>query len=173
MIIWGIFQSRSEHQLASDFTYLTLKLLLNSEVSERGNVLTVAKGMNQLDLCISFTKFWGGMCHLPFSCLLWSAALEVLLQASAPRGTRKSFLIKKLCNNLHRNPPKHSNKAISSVPDGIKCVTPEIIHCLPAVVITQIYLVSYFSSEAALVLFTQAVSTAQLQGRDMLHLAAI
>ncbi len=68
-------------------------------------VLRVAERMNQLNSCISFTIFLGGMCHLRFWCYLWSEAkcfccFGSAVQVSAPRGTRKSFLIKKLYNKL-------------------------------------------------------------------------
>lgn len=87
-----------------------LKCRRNLGLVENGNVLTAAKGMNQLSY-VSITIFWwGGMCHLRFWCSLWSKANRLrcfgsAVQVCAPKGTRKSSLIKKLYKCLNRNPP--------------------------------------------------------------------
>lgn len=61
----------------------------------RAVFLTVAKDVNQLNCCVSFDVWGGGMCHLRFWCLLWSEAKRAgcfgrTLRVSAAEGSKES-----------------------------------------------------------------------------------
>lgn len=109
-------QSQPEHLLASDLPYLTLKCCLNSEVFERGNVLTGAKVLWISSTAVLRLPNFGGECvtcdfdvdfdvkPTAFCCL------GSVVQVSATKGTRKSFLIKKLHEIYTGIPRTHQQK---------------------------------------------------------------